>query len=67
MDDHPVLVEPGSMGDALAGVFGVARELKGLGAVEGDGGPDLLLDLGVGALKSGLLRVGSLLGGRLGA
>ena len=54
------------MRDALAGVLGVAVKSQGLGTVEGDRGPDLLVELGVGTLEGSLLRVGGLLGGRLG-
>lgn len=35
VDDDLVLVETGLMGHTLAGVLGRARELEGLGAVEG--------------------------------
>lgn len=65
VNDDPVLVEPRSMVDGLAGVFGLARELEGLGAVESDRGADLLVDVGVRTLEGRLLRVGGLLGGRL--
>lgn len=35
VDDDLVLIETGNMGDGFAGVFWGARELQGLGAVEG--------------------------------
>lgn len=47
VDDDLVLVEAGSMGDRLARVLGGARELEGLGEVEGGRGADLGLLLGV--------------------
>lgn len=64
--DDLELVQPRHMGNALAGVLGLARELEGVGPVESNRGADFLVDLGVHTLKGGLLRVGGLLGGRLG-
>lgn len=41
VDDDLVLVEAGLMGNTLAGELGSARELEGLGAVEGRRKTDL--------------------------
>ena len=61
VDDDLVLVEAGSMGDRLARVLGRARELEGLGEVEGGRGADLGLllgvDLGREACQLGGLRI----------
>ena len=35
VDDDLVLIETGNVGDGLAGIFGRAGELEGLGAMEG--------------------------------
>ena len=64
--DDLELVQPWRMGDAFAGVLRIARERGRLGAVERDRRPDLLLNLGVVALKGCLLCVRGLFGGRLG-
>ena len=53
VDDDFVLVEAGSMGDRLARVLGGARELEGLGEVEGGRGADLGLLLGVDLRRRG--------------
>lgn len=53
VDDDLVLVEAGSMGDRLARVLGRARELEGLGEVEGGRGADLGLLLGVDLKRRG--------------
>ena len=47
VDDDLVLIEAGSVGDRLARVLGGARELEGVGEVEGGRGADLGLLLGV--------------------
>lgn len=47
VDDDLVLVEAGGVGDRLAGVLGGARQLEGLGAVEGGAVADLGLLVGV--------------------
>jgi len=65
MNDDLELIEPRSMGDALAGVSGIAGADQGLGPVEGDRCADLLVDLGVHTLEGGLLRIGRLLSGGL--
>lgn len=63
MDNDLVLVEPGNVGNALAGVLGVAWQREGLWAVEGGRETDLAGNLGVSTLEGGLLRIGSLLAG----
>lgn len=45
--DDLVLIETGRMGNRLAGILGRARELEGLGPVEGGRGPDLAVLVGV--------------------
>jgi hypothetical protein len=47
VDDDLVLVETGQVGDRLAGDLGRARELEGLGAVEGRRQSDLALGVRV--------------------
>jgi hypothetical protein len=54
VDDDLVLVQAGLVVDGLAVVLGSARQLEGLGAVEGGRQSDLALGLAVGALEDGL-------------
>lgn len=63
VDNDLVLVEPGNVGNALAGVLWVAGQREGLWAVEGSRETDLAGNLGVSTLEGGLLRIGSLLAG----
>jgi len=61
VDDDLVLVQSWGMGNRLAGVLWRTREGLGVWSVEGGGGSDLLVNLGVGSLQRGLLRLSSLL------
>jgi len=54
--DGAELVHARHVRDGLSRVFRVARESKGFGTVEGDGGADLAKGVGGCALESRLLR-----------